>query len=138
VAIVDEKLAHRLWPNRDPLGRRLLVEGAWLDVVGVVHGGKYTSVWEAPRGGGVSAALAGAAAICHADRSHVGPPAGAATRVEQAIPAVDPEVSIDDVRGDDRASEQRSAFFPSRLGAWITRRRCCRRGEPRASILWRH
>ncbi|MBI3450198.1 MAG: ABC transporter permease [Acidobacteria bacterium] len=51
-AIVSESMAHRLWPGRDPLGKRLKVgapdeDAPWLEVVGVVgdvlHGGLTTS-----------------------------------------------------------------------------------------------
>jgi predicted permease len=37
VAIIDESTAHRYWPGRDSLGRRLrLGQGPWITVVGVV------------------------------------------------------------------------------------------------------
>jgi putative ABC transport system permease protein len=39
VAIVNESLAHRLWPNGDPIGRKLNVQwrdSPWCDIVGVV------------------------------------------------------------------------------------------------------
>ncbi len=40
VAIVDESLAQRLWPNQDAVGRRLRIEGdesPWMTVIGVVR-----------------------------------------------------------------------------------------------------
>ncbi|HSK10957.1 MAG TPA: ABC transporter permease [Vicinamibacterales bacterium] len=52
VAIVNETLARRAWPGRDPIGRQLRAdrEGApWLTVVGVVADGKYRSLKEAPQ-----------------------------------------------------------------------------------------
>lgn len=40
VAVVDEALAQRFWPDRDPLGQRIQLdpanEGAWLTIIGVV------------------------------------------------------------------------------------------------------
>jgi predicted permease len=53
VAIVNETLAQRLWPNMDPLGKRVRVtepEGAWREVVGVARDAKYLSLTEAPMG----------------------------------------------------------------------------------------
>jgi predicted permease len=52
VAIVNQALARRLWPNQSPLGRRLRADRsstAWLDVVGVVADGKYAELTESPQ-----------------------------------------------------------------------------------------
>jgi predicted permease len=51
VAIVNETLARRYWPNDDPIGKRLLLpikgQGPELEVVGVVPDGKYVELTEA-------------------------------------------------------------------------------------------
>jgi predicted permease len=51
-AVVNETLAARLWPGRDPIGQTLSdAEGArTLTVVGVARDGKYRRPWEEPRG----------------------------------------------------------------------------------------
>jgi putative ABC transport system permease protein len=49
VAIVNETLARRLWPGRDPLGRTLLRGNTALTVVGVARDAKYRRLWEDPR-----------------------------------------------------------------------------------------
>jgi putative ABC transport system permease protein len=56
VAIVNEAMASRLWPGRDPIGQRLLqLTGPnnggerTLEVVGVTRTGKYRSIGESPR-----------------------------------------------------------------------------------------
>jgi putative ABC transport system permease protein len=48
VAIINEALAKRFWPGRDPIGRRLIVGDAHLEVVGVVRTGKYRTLGEGP------------------------------------------------------------------------------------------
>jgi hypothetical protein len=50
VVIVNDTLARQFWPNRSPIGRRLAIRDATLEVVGVVRTGKYQTVWESPRG----------------------------------------------------------------------------------------
>ena len=51
VVVVNEALAAQLWPQRDPVGQRLVVDGvaAAAEVVGVVATGKYRTLGEAPR-----------------------------------------------------------------------------------------
>ncbi len=41
VAIVNQKLAGDLWPNQDPLGARITIEGRHAMVVGVIQDGDY-------------------------------------------------------------------------------------------------
>jgi predicted permease len=50
VAIVNQSMAHQLWPNEDPLGKRFSLKGAtgpWIEVVGLVADGKYVFIgWD--------------------------------------------------------------------------------------------
>jgi predicted permease len=51
VAIINEALARRYWPNQNPLGKRLRldnVQSPWLEVIGVARDGKYLTLGEAP------------------------------------------------------------------------------------------
>jgi predicted permease len=52
-AIVNETLARKLWPGRDPIGQRLRREDpgtrTFLTVVGVARDAKYRRLWEEPR-----------------------------------------------------------------------------------------
>jgi predicted permease len=52
VTIVNEALAARLWPNQNPIGKRLRRDGSempWIEVVGVAHQGKYGALTESPQ-----------------------------------------------------------------------------------------
>jgi macrolide transport system ATP-binding/permease protein len=48
VAIVDETLAARYWPGKDPVGQRLQVKRRWMQVVGVAKNSKYRTKLETP------------------------------------------------------------------------------------------
>jgi predicted permease len=49
VAVVNEKMAAELWPSEDPVGRKLKVNGKWLDIVGVAKTVRYRSLTESPQ-----------------------------------------------------------------------------------------
>ena len=49
VAIVNQTLAARLWPGRDPIGQTLTKKDRTLTVVGVARDGKYRRLSESPR-----------------------------------------------------------------------------------------
>jgi predicted permease len=52
IAILNETLAARLWPNEDALGKRVSVagpKGPFLEVVGVARDSKYRTLGETPR-----------------------------------------------------------------------------------------
>jgi putative ABC transport system permease protein len=51
VAVVNEELANRYWPGKDPVGQRFRIDsrsGPWVDVVGVAKTIKYLWIAEAP------------------------------------------------------------------------------------------
>ena len=52
VVIVNETVAHRFWPDQQPLGKRIrlgLTEGPFATVVGVAQDGKYLTLGESAR-----------------------------------------------------------------------------------------
>ena len=51
VAIVNETMARKLWPEQDAIGRRFRDgrDGDWVEVVGIVRDGKYVMLGEGPR-----------------------------------------------------------------------------------------
>ena len=49
VAIVNETMAAKYWPGKDPIGQRLKVKDKWLQVVGIAKNANYETKLEAPR-----------------------------------------------------------------------------------------
>lgn len=48
VAIVNDAFAERYWTRQDPIGKRVKVNGDWVEVVGVTPTGKYGWIAESP------------------------------------------------------------------------------------------
>jgi predicted permease len=49
VAIINETMAGKYWPGKDPIGQRLQVKDRWLQVVGVAKNSNYHTKLEAPK-----------------------------------------------------------------------------------------
>jgi len=49
VAILNDTMAARYWPGKDPVGERVQAKGKWMQIVGVAKTSKYQSVRELPK-----------------------------------------------------------------------------------------
>jgi hypothetical protein len=49
VAVVDETMAAKYWPGRDPIGQRLQVNDRWMEIVGVAKLSRYRTNMEKPQ-----------------------------------------------------------------------------------------
>ncbi len=49
VAVINEAMANRYWPGKDPVGRRFSMGGDWFVVIGVVETSKHRQLNEPPR-----------------------------------------------------------------------------------------
>jgi putative ABC transport system permease protein len=100
VALIDEPLARRFWPNGDALGKRIETTGdrEWMTIVGVVGGIKHISLAE-EKSPHIYMALAQAPAprasfVVRTD----GPAAAALSTFRAAIRRVDPDMPLFRVR----------------------------------------
>jgi predicted permease len=120
VAIIDEALAVRFWPDSTAVGRRLVSNGETLDVVGVVRGGKYATVWEAAMGAVFLPIAQGRPPLATLVVRTARADAQIAPAVAEAMRAIDPALAVYDVRSMAQHLDNGSAFFVFRLGAFIT------------------
>jgi predicted permease len=101
VAIVNETLARRFWPNEDPVGRRLTrgdPPNTYITVIGVAKDGKYRSLGEQPRATFYLPLLQG---YEHWVTLHVktdGNPLALASAVRREVHALDPDLPVFNVR----------------------------------------
>jgi putative ABC transport system permease protein len=49
VAIINETMAAKYWPGKDPIGRRVKLKDHWLQIIGVARNVKYEDKFELPR-----------------------------------------------------------------------------------------
>ena len=99
VAIVNETLARRLWPEESPLGKRVQAAGSeapgpWVEIVGLARDSKYVTVGEDPR-----PMLYQPAAQGYVEKSHLlvkttANPATAAALVREHVFAVHPDLPV--------------------------------------------
>ncbi len=120
VAIINQTMADRLWPNEDPLGKRFHVrepDGPLTEVVGVVKDGKYLALFEGslPHFYIPSAQSFRPFRILQI-RTTV-PPETLTAKVRQEIQAMDPEMPITDVQTMMQSLGGAQGFFIFRMGA---------------------
>jgi predicted permease len=120
VAIINQVLARRFWPDQSPLGRRLMVQGTALEVVGVVGEGRYWSITDKARplifrpltqqySGRVTLVVRTA-----------GDSARWATAVRQTARSLDPDLPLHDVRTmEQQIASSPLALMPLRVGTLV-------------------
>jgi predicted permease len=123
VAIVNETLARRFWPDQSAVGKRFATQdkGPLIEVIGVASDGKYFSLSEDPRlfvyrpleqeyvGGGVND---GTLIV-----RTVGDPAAIIPAVRKEIQQLDPNLAVFDAKT--LSEHMRLSLFPLRVGATV-------------------
>jgi len=122
VMIVNQTFARQIWPDQNPIGRRVRFspDGPRVEVVGMVRDGKYYFVWEEPRpmvfrpiGQDVPV---GATLVAQAS----GAPGDLLESVRRALRDADPEVPIVTVQTMASHLEFGNAFIIFRIGAALS------------------
>jgi predicted permease len=118
VAIINERMAERFWPNEDALGKRFRfegVDGPLLEVIGIVRNSKIRSLGEAPRSViYISNSQEYAAAMDILTRTS-GDTAQTIAAARQEVRALDPNLPIKSVMTFDQVVD--SSLWRERIGA---------------------
>ncbi len=126
VVIVGQSLAARLWPGRDPIGRRMLAHGApdpekgkqpvWQTVVGVVEDARYREV-ETPRFDLYLPYRQAPNHVQHFMVRFLGDPLAAVPALKTAVASLDPEARVDGISTMDEVVGR--AFAPWRFSSIV-------------------
>jgi predicted permease len=116
-AVINQRLAERLWPGQNPLGRSVRMGGETMEVVGVTGTGKYESYTEDPRGflyRPLEQSYSGSVTLHVRSRSDA---ASTLAALRRELAAMDPNVALE--QGMPLASLIGFSIFPQRLAAMM-------------------
>ena len=123
VAIINETMAKKFWPNEDALGKHFGTKGAngpFMEVVGIVQDAKYQNLVENPQ---AFYYLPFEQSYSSLRTIHVRtsvPSESLAPQIQSAIHQVVPDVPITQVKTMNEALESANGFFLFRFGAQLT------------------
>jgi len=123
VAIVNETMARRLWPNQDPLGKRFRMQrtgAAWWEVAGVVRDGKYLMIFESPQPFFYVPAVQLEELRRVLQVRSTLPAAALLPRVEAEIRALDADMPVTESHMMEDALDGFPGFWGYRVGAWLS------------------
>ncbi|HMG17582.1 MAG TPA: ABC transporter permease, partial [Gemmatimonadales bacterium] len=119
VAIVNDTMARKYWPNRDPIGQRFSFAGdsTVREVVGIARTANYDNLGEAPQ---PCVYLPLAQNFADAVVLYVrtaGDPAQTLTAVQREVRQIEPQIDVSDVRTASKVIDQ--ALFGSTMGVGL-------------------
>jgi predicted permease len=117
VAVVNEAMARRFWPDRDPLGRTFRQDGRTFTVVGVAADVKSYSIGEPPRSGLYLPALQEYWEYMYLVVRTAGDPNAVAPAIRSAVRAVDRGLPVADLQA--LTEYVRLAFLVQRVGGTV-------------------
>jgi predicted permease len=123
VAVVNETLAARAWPNRDPIGQRMRLDGPngpLVEVVGVAKDGKYL-YWAEPR---QSAVWIPSKQVYNSQMKVIvrteGDPAAMAAVIRENVRALDADMPVVNLSTMARHFEERAMLGPRLIAQIVT------------------
>lgn len=122
VAIVNETMSKRFWPNEDPVGKRFRLDsasGPFIRVVGVAKDGKYIGPTETVQSYFFVPLDQHYMPVRTLQVRSAVPPETLMGEVQQQVRTLDPNLPIFDVQTMDRALEGVNGFFLFQIGAGL-------------------
>jgi predicted permease len=123
VAIINETMAKKFWPDEDALGKHFGTKGAsgpFMEVVGIVHDAKYQSLLEDPRAFYYVPFEQSYNSLRTIHVRTTVPPESLALQIQSVIHEAVPDVPITQVKTMDEALQGANGFFLFRFGAQLT------------------
>jgi predicted permease len=119
VAIVNQTMAARFWPNQEPVGKRFRIEanGPLWQVVGVARDSKYLVVYESPLPFFYLPLSQRFFYLRVLQIRTTVPPELLRTRVEQEIQRLSPDIPVSDLQTMEQSLEGFMGFMMFRMGA---------------------
>jgi len=122
VAIVNQTMANRLWPGQQPIGKRFSMgheTGPFLEVVGVARDSKYQTIAEDPQPYFYVPLAQSFVPLQILQIRSLGKPEALSSQIQQQTRALDPAITIVDIRTMNESLGGATGFFMFRLGASI-------------------
>ena len=123
VAIINETMAKKFWPNEDALGKHFGTKGAngpFMEVVGIVQEAKYQSLAEDPRAFYYVPFEQSYNSLRTIHVRTTVPPESLALQIQSVIHEAVPDMPITQVKTMNEALEGANGFFLFRFGAQLT------------------
>jgi predicted permease len=120
VAIINQVMAKRLWPNQDPIGRQfsyVSATGPYVTVVGVVNTAKTTSITDEPGNFFYTPQTQNYKAIHVLQLRTTVPPETLIPVIENQVRELDPNLPLFDVMSMDKSLNGANGFFLFQVGA---------------------
>ena len=121
VAVINETMATRFWPDGDAIGKRFSMRpgGPLVEVVGVVRNGKYMVLFESPQPYFYVPIAQDDCSLRVLQVRTTVEPRSLIARVEREVRAIDPAISIIDARTMQQSLAGGMGFMIFRFGAWL-------------------
>jgi macrolide transport system ATP-binding/permease protein len=123
VAVVNQTMAKKFWPDQNPIGKRFSTKsaaGPFIEIVGIVQDGKYKGVTEDPQPYFYVPMSQGYLPLRTIHVRTSVPPETLATQVQARVRELAPGLAVSELQTMDQAMQGLNGFLLFRLGAQMT------------------
>jgi predicted permease len=117
VVIINEAAARTYWPNQNPLGKRLIIDGQSTEIIGVTGASRYRSLTEAFRPGMLLPAAQNYFSDLSLHLRSAGHPASLIESARRELRALDPQVPATNIRT--LEEQRRNSLYSERVTALL-------------------